>query len=69
MLAVNEQQSVNSVTSKPNVGLMPNFPKKQGKMFRVELGQNDGPFKRKEMVGQPLVDKFSRTTFATRSQN
>lgn len=38
-------------------------------MFRVELGQDDGPFKRKDMVGQPLVDKFSRTTFATRAQN
>merc|ERR1711865_264364 len=38
-------------------------------MFRVELGQDEGPFKRKDMVGQPLVDKFSRTTFATRAVN
>lgn len=68
MLDIKQQNSASSnVNNKPNVGLMPNFPKKQGKMFRVALGQDDGPFKRKEMVGQPLVDKFSRTTFATRA--
>jgi hypothetical protein len=38
-------------------------------MFAMDLGQNEGPFKRKDIVGQPLVDKFSRTTFATRDQN
>jgi len=43
--------STNSILNRPAVGLMPNYPKKQGKMFHIELGQNEGPFKRKEMVG------------------
>lgn len=40
MLDVKQQNSVTSVNNKPNIGLMPNFPKKQGKMFHLELGQN-----------------------------
>ena len=41
MLDIKQQNSATSnVNNKPNVGLMPNFPKKQGKMFRVALGQD-----------------------------
>jgi hypothetical protein len=32
--------STNSILNRPAVGLMPNYPKKQGKMFHIELGQN-----------------------------
>lgn len=37
-------------------------PKKQGKMFHINLGQNDGPYKRTEVYGQPHVDKFASTS-------
>ena len=30
--------SMSSVLNKPCVGLMPNYPKKQGKMFAMDLG-------------------------------
>lgn len=36
-----------------------NLPKKQGRMFGIELGQNDGPFKQKEVNGCPQIDKFA----------
>lgn len=35
------------------------LPKKQGRMFGMQLGQNDGPFKQKEMNGCPQIDKFA----------
>ncbi|CDW77969.1 UNKNOWN [Stylonychia lemnae] len=46
------------------------LPTKQGRMFHIELGQNvnqlistynhqqDGPFKRQEIIGHPHIDKF-----------
>jgi len=39
-------------------------PKKQGKSYRLDLGQNSGPFKKKDIYGQPLVDMFSPQGFA-----
>lgn len=36
-----------------------NAPRKQGRMFQLDLGQNDGPFKRKEINGCPQIDKFA----------
>ena len=39
-LGINLEGSVTSINNKPNVGMMPNYPKKQGKMFAVALGQN-----------------------------
>jgi hypothetical protein len=38
---------------------MRNRPKKQGKMFGLSLGQDDGPFKLKEVNGCPHIDKFA----------
>ena len=32
--------SLNSIMNRPAIGLMPNYPKKMGKMFHLELGQN-----------------------------
>ena len=31
-------QSNMSIMNRPAIGLMPNYPKKQGKMFHIELG-------------------------------
>lgn len=31
-------------------------------MFHINLGQNDGPYKRTEVYGQPHVDKFASTS-------
>mmetsp|Transcript_8522 Transcript_8522/g.14368 ORF Transcript_8522/g.14368 Transcript_8522/m.14368 type:complete len:95 (-) Transcript_8522:1044-1328(-) len=36
-----------------------NIPRKQGRMFQLNLGQNDGPFKMKQLNGCPQVDKFA----------
>eukprot|EP00347_Sterkiella_histriomuscorum_P012904 403366772 len=36
-------------------------PSKQGRMFHIELGQNEGPFKKNEIIGQPHIDKFGST--------
>ena len=56
--------------------LMPNFPKKQGKSFGLNLGQNvslififnakqEGPYKNSGLNGQPvMLDKFNTSTFA-----
>ena len=55
---------------------MPNFPKKQGKSFGLNLGQNvslifmlnakqEGPYKNSGLNGQPvMLDKFNTSTFA-----
>ncbi len=35
------------------------IPKKQGRMFQLNLGQDNGPFKQKQINGCPQVDKFA----------
>ena len=30
--------SMNSIMNRPAIGLLPNYPKKMGKMFHIELG-------------------------------
>lgn len=34
-------------------------PRKQGRMFGLALGQDDGPFKQKKLNGCPQIDKFA----------
>lgn len=45
--------------------LGPSYPKKQGKVFRLDLGQDSGPYERSKLNGQPvMLDKFNTSTFA-----
>ena len=29
--------------------LMPNYPKKQGKLFKLDLGKNEGPYRKNNL--------------------
>lgn len=63
---INESNAMNN-TGRYTVGSYKGFsslapPSKQGKMFHINLGQNDGPYKRTEIYGQPHVDKFASTS-------
>lgn len=44
--------------SRQKYGIMKK-PQKQGRMFQLDLGQNEGPFKQKEINGCPQIDKFA----------
>lgn len=45
------------------------MPARQTKKYRMDLGQNTGPFKARDPYGNPLVDMFSPQEFKEQQTN